>query len=78
MKAPKFIWLALLIVTGLTCWHSKPELQTSQVRIKVENDITDRFLDPGLHSSEHPSAYDNYFTEENRMPMVSVLLRESK
>jgi len=68
MTKPKMISLVVLAVAAVSCWQ--PGRQTSQARIKVENN-------GGIIAGRNTMAsnqfgYDPYFIHENHTPEISI------
>jgi len=77
MKVRRIIWPVMLIATGLTCclsWVSIPP-QSSQARIKIENDSPD-IPGTGINAASRDSGYDTYYVAENHFNEIVIASRK--
>ena len=65
MKAPRIIWLILLMAAVFVYWLPIPQAAT---RIRVEPDVANLY---GSAAATSCSGYDQYFVHENFVPKVS-------
>jgi hypothetical protein len=66
MKAPRIVWPALMIVTGLTGWlHcglTMPPAKQARIGVQVENDVRDDAAASGCAGSRNCGSHDPYFS----------------
>jgi len=77
MKVRRIIWPVMLIATGLACclsWVSIPP-QSSQARIKIENDSPD-IRGQDFSASSRNSPYDTYYVAENHFNEIVIASRK--
>jgi hypothetical protein len=77
MKVRRIIWPVMLIATGLACclsWVSIPP-QSSQARIKIENDSPD-IRGQGFSASSRNSPFDTYYVAENHFNEIVIASRK--
>jgi len=73
MKAPRIIWLVLLMFTGFTClfsWLTIPQ-RASLARIKIEGEGADTASIAG-HAAASSSSYDPYFIRVNDFRQILI------